>query len=131
MQERFAKFVNGLLDTVVHDGVSESTLHAGIGNIEEAGEILGILKKVRYYGKPLDKALLLEEMGDQLHYFQMLCNEIGVTIDEVMAANMQKLMLRYPNGYSDNGAVNRDKAAEQRVFKDFWKDKSWQQAYGV
>lgn len=70
---------------------------AGSGLTGEAGEIGDTIKKVVFHGKvytPEVHAKMLEEMGDTLWYFALLCELLGVTMDQLIEANIQKLMLR-------------------------------------
>lgn len=88
-------------------------LHAGIGVSGEAGELLDSLKKSWVYGSPVDFKNLVEEAGDCLFYLQMLCNTLEVPMLAVIQQNMDKLMRRYPEGYSDAAALARmDKIGE-------------------
>ncbi len=119
--EDFKKIVRELLNSDMHPEISNTTIHGAMGVIEEAGEILGMVKKSLWYGKKLDESLMLEEMGDVLHYLTMLCNERDWTLEDLMETNVAKLKIRYPNGYNDTGAVIRDKEAERKVFTDFLK----------
>lgn len=85
-------------------------LHAVIGIAGEAGELIDIIKKVAVYNQPLNIEHLKEEAGDLLHYFQMLCNSQRWSLKDVMQANVDKLKIRYPNGYTHEDAkIKRDK----------------------
>ena len=97
------------------------SLHGAVGLCTEASEILDIYKKGIFYGRPIKQADILEELGDAIHYIQMICNENGFTIEDLIKTNMMKLYLRYPDGYSDDNALNRDKLSERKVFSDFIK----------
>ena len=102
----FAKYVQSL--TARSDrfnSLPSDTLHAIMGIVTEAGELMDILKKHAGYGVPLDKVHLKEEAGDALHYIQMLCNDQGWTLEELMQANVTKLALRYPNGFTKEVAI--------------------------
>lgn len=79
-------------------GYSEDLMHAIIGIASESGELLDAIKKNFAYGKPLDQENLLEEAGDLLFYFTALCLIQHWTLEQVAAANMTKLMKRYPDG---------------------------------
>ncbi len=85
-------------------------LHLGVAISGEAGEIADALKKAAMYGKVLDIQNIEEEVGDILFYLQSLCEATGLTLSGCMEANIKKLNLRYPEGYSD-------KAAQQRADK--------------
>jgi len=69
--------------------------HASTGMSTEAGEALST------------QTNLVEEAGDALFYIQMLCNLLGCTLLDLIAANEAKLRLRYPDGYSDQAATER------------------------
>lgn len=89
----------------------DGLLHASVGIAGEAGEILDAVKKTWVYGKPLDRENLIEELGDIEFYAQALRSLIGVSREDVIAANMAKLRKRYPQGYTDQHAIARlDKA---------------------
>ena len=94
-----------------HEG-TEGLLHCAVGIAGEAGELLDAIKKTWVYGKPLDVANAIEELGDLAWYMEALRGLLGVTRDEVIAANVAKLEVRYPVAYSDELALARlDKAA--------------------
>lgn len=82
-------------------------VHAALGIATEAGEIGTTIKAYWIYGKPLDVTNLIEEVGDLLFYVQALANEAGFTLEDCMEANVEKLILRYPDGYSDQAAIER------------------------
>lgn len=117
--DEFSVFVAGLLQDDMHDGIGHDLMHSSIGISEEAGEILGIVKKCVWYGKEFDKVKAVEEAGDLLHYLQMFCNKIGITIEDLIVTNMSKLNIRYPSGYTDDCAIHRNKEAEAKIFTDF------------
>ncbi len=119
----FKEFVGDLTSRKMHDVVPNVLLHSSMGLSEEGGEILGLVKKSVWYGKEMNYALLIEEMGDALHYLQMMCNGIGVTFEDLINTNTAKLRLRYPEGFTTDKAIVRDKEAENKVFTDFIKEK--------
>ena len=82
-------------------------LHAAVGISGEAGELLDAIKKVWIYKKPVDVDNIKEELGDLLFYIQMMCNVHGWKLDEVIKANISKLTIRYPEGYSHEAAQAR------------------------
>lgn len=83
-------------------------MHAAIGVAGEAGELLDAVKKHVIYNKPLDRENVVEELGDLEFYMEQLRQNIGVTREETLAANIAKLEIRY-NGlrYSDQAAQDR------------------------
>ena len=66
----------------------------------EAGEISELVKKGIFHQHGLDREKFKKELGDVLWYVAALCTTLGFRMDEVMQANIDKLMVRYPNGYS-------------------------------
>lgn len=68
-----------------------------MGLCGEAGEVSEVLKKHLFHGKyPDPKAKLLEELGDLLWYATRIIDESGLSLEEVMTANIAKLRSRYP-----------------------------------
>ena len=99
------------------DKVSNEIIHAAMGISTEANEILDAVKKTLFYGKPLDKVNLKEEMGDCFWYLALLANELGVSFEEVMETNIAKLKARYPDKYTDELAINRNVEVEYEILK--------------
>jgi NTP pyrophosphatase (non-canonical NTP hydrolase) len=69
-----------------------------LGLVNEAGEVAGKVKKI-YRDKngiitPEDKEALKAELGDVLWYFTQICTELGLTLEEVAEANLEKLFSR-------------------------------------
>ena len=89
-------------------------VHAVIGITGEAGELASQTQKSVYYGKELDVKNIKEELGDLLWYISLLCNTLGLSLEDVMEANQKKLSERYPDKYTDFLAdeVNRNREAE-------------------
>ncbi len=120
MSNEFSEFVKELTSRGRYDlDARMDGLHASIGLCTEAAEVLNLYKKAILYNKPLLHADLIEEMGDSLYCLQMLCNELGITLTDLIETSMAKFKLRYPDGYSNDKAIKRDKAAERQVFIDF------------
>jgi NTP pyrophosphatase (non-canonical NTP hydrolase) len=82
-------------------------LHATLGISGEAGELLDSVKKSFIYGKPLDTVNAREEIGDIFWYLALACRTLGVSFEEVMQENIDKLSKRYPEKYTDEHAIAR------------------------
>lgn len=82
-------------------------IHMAIGIAGEAGELLDAIKKKAIYNKPLDRANVIEELGDIEFYMEGLRSALNITRDDVLAANMEKLARRYGKNYSDSAAQER------------------------
>ncbi len=85
-----------------------------LGLAGEAGEVIEIVKKCVFHGKPIDRENLLKELGDVRWYFEHLLITNGFTMEEVEAANVAKLRARFPLGFS-NVAANA-KADERDAY---------------
>jgi len=83
---------------------------AALGLSAEAGEFGDLVKKCLFQGKELNKEnreLMIKELGDVMWYLAQGCMALGVTIDEVLWANIDKLEKRYPNGFEVARSENR------------------------
>ena len=83
---------------------------AGVGLAAESGEFLEIVKKMVFQGKPWNddnREHLIIELGDVMWYVMQACMALDVSIEDVVAGNVEKLKKRYPGGefdvfYSEN-----------------------------
>lgn len=92
-------------------------LHYSIGIAEESGEILSNIKKYVRDGKPIDRTEVLTEIGDLLWYCGNLLTALDSSFEEVMELNIKKLSVRYPDGFTEAGGLNRDTAMEREVLE--------------
>lgn len=81
--------------------------NAAYGMNGEAGEVIDLLKKHEFQGHPLDREKMLEETGDVLWYIALMAEAWGVTLQEIMERNIEKLMERYPDGFDKSRSINR------------------------
>ena len=89
---------------------AERLLTAAVGACAEAGEFTEIVKKIVFQGKPVNEDNLFHmkrELGDIMWYVAQACMALDVSIDEIIAMNVEKLAARYPDGafdvyYSEN-----------------------------
>ncbi len=98
-----------------YNGVTPRIEHAVYGIVTEAGELMADLKKTKIYSKPLDRDHLIDEMGDVMWYMALLADELGVGFEEVWEKNIKKLLVRYPEGYDSQKALNHDKEQERKA----------------
>lgn len=70
--------------------------YLALGLTSEAGEVAGVVKKkIRDNTYSLEyKQNIKKELGDVCWYLARLCDELNLTIDEVLAANVAKLSSR-------------------------------------
>ena len=78
-----------------------------LGLAGEAGEVAELVKKGILHQHGLDHDRLKNELGDVLWYAAALCTRLGVDMGEVMQANIDKLLERYPNGFSATDSKRR------------------------
>lgn len=107
---------------------SARLVHALLGIGGESGELQDQLKRHLVYGKDLDIVNLKEELGDLMWYCALALDEIGSSFDEVMAMNIAKLRARFPGGFTEEKAVNRDIEAERKVMEEKVEDPMLEQA---
>ena len=78
-----------------------------MGLCGESGEAIDIVKKWLAQGHELDKEKLKKELGDICWYLAETATALGYDLEEIMAANIEKLGNRYPEGFDINRSVNR------------------------
>lgn len=76
----------------------DQLLDASAGLAEEAGEVLGIVRKHRMQGREMNRERLREELGDALWCLTIAAQSAGLSLDDVAKANVEKLKARYPAG---------------------------------
>lgn len=89
-----ARTVNPALTT------EQRLFDAAAGLAEEAGEVLGQVRKHLFQERPLDDHELRLELGDVLWCLTMTAAIAGFSLEEVARANVEKLRQRYPEGLS-------------------------------
>ncbi len=83
--------------------------HMGIGICGEAGELIDAIKKNTIYQKPLDRANVIEELGDLEFYMEGVRQALEITREECITGNITKLSKRYESlSYSNESAINRE-----------------------
>jgi NTP pyrophosphatase (non-canonical NTP hydrolase) len=71
--------------------------NAAIGLAAEAGEVLDIVKKMVYHTEGVDYTEKMKhELGDVCFYLAKTLELTGLTLEEVLAANREKLESRHP-----------------------------------
>lgn len=88
--------------------VKAHQIHMAIGISGEAGELLDAVKKSAIYNKNLDVVNVVEELGDLEFYMEGLRQSIGITREQCLNANKEKLSQRYHKlTYSNEQAQKR------------------------
>lgn len=82
-------------------------LHGAMGVMKEVGEVLDLLEKHVFFGKPLEEERLVDEVGDSNYYMSLLVDAVGTNFEEVFEYNRKKLQKRYPEGFDPEGKEKR------------------------
>ena len=82
--------------------------NAIMGLCGEVGECADIVKKHHFQGHDLDSEGLKDELSDVCWYVALLATALGLTLEEVMLHNVEKLKKRYPNGFDKARSINRE-----------------------
>ncbi len=88
----------------------ERLLTGAVGINAEGGEVMEIVKKLIFQGKPWDDENiyhLKRELGDVMWYVMQCLIALDSSMDEIVGMNVEKLKARYPGGefdpfYSEN-----------------------------
>ena len=117
--DKYALFVDGVtsnpskdyksfLDSIEYLDAKGSNIQrlltAAVGISAEGGEFMEIVKKMLFQGKPWtedNKKHLIIELGDVMWYVMQACAALEVSLDDVVAGNVDKLKKRYPGGEFD------------------------------
>lgn len=78
-----------------------------LGLCGESGEAAEMYKKHIAHGHELDLVALTKELGDVLWYVSAIASALGLSLEGVASANIQKLKDRYPEKFDPNLSVNR------------------------
>ena len=82
-------------------------LNGCLGLAGESGEFNDMIKKWIFHEKPLGMEHAKKELGDCLWYVAAICKAFDWDLDEIMQMNIDKLLARYPEGFSVERANNR------------------------
>lgn len=79
-----------------------------MGLCGESGEAIDIVKKHLAQGHELDRENLIDELGDIAWYLAETAQVLGVTLEEVLERNINKLKKRYPEGFETQKSLERE-----------------------
>ena len=88
-------------------GKCRSLANCAMGLAGEAGECADIIKKHIFHGHDLNKEHLAKELGDVAWYLAVCAEVIGYDLDTIFQINVDKLMARYPTGFSTEASLHR------------------------
>jgi NTP pyrophosphatase (non-canonical NTP hydrolase) len=94
-------------------------LHCAVGISGESGEVLDLIKKQIFHGRPVSATEMVDELSDIQWYLFNLMRLYGISFSNVLRANKIKLDKRYPNGRTKNILIaDKNKADEKREIKN-------------
>ena len=95
--------------TTLNPALSEKDvlINGVMGLCGESGEAIDIVKKWLAQGHELDKEKLAKELGDICWYVAETATALGLSLEDIMEANIEKLRKRYPEGFDTQRSVNR------------------------
>lgn len=70
-----------------------------LGLAGEAGELCDLVKKKYFHGKEVSRERIVKEFGDALFYLSSAADLMGISLTEIVQANIIKLNARYPKGF--------------------------------
>ncbi|MBQ8264693.1 MAG: nucleoside triphosphate pyrophosphohydrolase family protein [Oscillospiraceae bacterium] len=83
-------------------------INSVMGLCGEAGEAIDIVKKHLAQGHELDREALAKELGDVAWYLAEAATALDMELEDILAANIEKLRRRYPAGFSAEDSINRN-----------------------
>ena len=82
-------------------------INGAMGLCGESGEVIDLVKKWFAHGHELNRERILEELGDVAWYIAEIATVLGVTLEDVLTRNIEKLKARYPDGFKYADSINR------------------------
>ena len=80
--------------------------HALHGMVSEIGELHGLYQK-KYQGHDFDDLHAKKELGDLLWFVAEYCTSMSWDLEDIMKLNIEKLVARYPEGFSSERSLHR------------------------
>ena len=78
-----------------------------MGLCGESGEAIDIVKKWLAQGHDLDKEKLAKELGDIAWYLAETATALDLSLEDIFAANIEKLRKRFPEGFDAERSIHR------------------------
>ena len=100
-QDLAMKTVNPELDK------DKMLINSVMGLCGESGEAIDIVKKWYAHGHELDVEHFKKELGDIAWYLAEAATAIGVNLEDIFEANIEKLKKRYPEGFESRKSIDR------------------------
>ena len=89
----------------------------GLGIAGEAGDVASCIKKTFVHKNDVTKGIR-ENVGDTMWYIANICNFFNWDLQEILKENIEKLKVRYPDGFTykdaDRGYKDWNEGVEER-----------------
>lgn len=82
-------------------------INSVMGLCGESGEAIDIVKKWLAQGHQLDKEHLAKELGDIAWYLAECAYALDIPLEDILAANIEKLKKRFPEGFDTRRSIER------------------------
>jgi NTP pyrophosphatase (non-canonical NTP hydrolase) len=89
---------------------NERVLNYLLGMGGETGEIQDEFKKHLFHEHEFNIDRVIKELGDDFWYRFGLMDLLGITLEEVLEANIKKLKGRYPEGFDSEKSKHRQES---------------------
>ena len=105
------EYQTAALRTAQTDKLSKSALllNSALGLCGESGEVADLVKKHIFQGHDIDFDHIAKELGDVAWYLAVGAYAIGLDLESIFRMNKEKLEARYPDGFSVDRSLHRDK----------------------
>lgn len=98
------------LRTAYEKAMKDPILNGVLGLGGESGECEDLVKKERFQDHELDKAKMAKELGDVAWYLALTAYDIGYSLEDILRMNIEKLWVRYPDGFDAEHSLHRNPA---------------------
>ena len=111
MQTKYGSYQEQSRKTYSDIPTNDPIVYPTLGLVNEAGEFAGKIKKIFRDRDGVisdqDREALKAELGDVLWYLTQICTNLGITLEEVAEANLDKLFSRLERNQIRGDGDNR------------------------
>jgi NTP pyrophosphatase (non-canonical NTP hydrolase) len=115
--QKYREFVNSL-DATAEKDLRIRLDHAITGCVTESGELMGLMKKIKFYDNvKIPRIKFLDELGDLFWYFTLALNTFDVSLEDIIRLNTTKLKARHINGVTTESLLHENEVKEQEAIQ--------------
>lgn len=104
-----------------HENDKDTVLNWCIGLSEEVGETFNHIKHKYWGNEDINVASISKELGDILWYLSALCSSLNISLETVAKLNIEKLLYRYNEDFSESKSKNRKENEKKFEQTDIYK----------